>query len=263
MKNESHPGYIYLLKLFGEKKMKKENMKRMLFVLGKEHCLDVMINVFKNDWQTASEVARDLNIHIATAVKYLSELYELGLVNRRVKRGKTREAFEYQVKDPKVKIEFDITALSTTTIQTGKKPAVLFAILYTMLLKSRKVVGQSVDNFVNVRFENLNNHEKSVVWDSLMFEGDLEDAKNFFIKSLNGATISENRCEEVVSVISELINVVIEHYESRLGQHSTESLVDVTMKKVINAFEGEQIIGDKMLSTLPYNYFKKWSSQVG
>ena len=62
--------------------MNKEDMKRMLFVLGKEHCLDVMINVYKNDWQTASEVARDLNIHIATAVKYLTELYELGLVNR-------------------------------------------------------------------------------------------------------------------------------------------------------------------------------------
>ena len=49
--------------LAGESPMKKEDMKRMLFVLGKEHCLDVMINVYKNDWQTASEVARDLNIH--------------------------------------------------------------------------------------------------------------------------------------------------------------------------------------------------------
>ncbi|UCE37362.1 MAG: hypothetical protein JSW00_18175 [Thermoplasmata archaeon] len=241
--------------------MKKEAMKRMLFVLGKEHCLDVMINVYKNDWQTASEVARDLNIHIATAVKYLTELYELGLVNRRIKRGKTREAFEYQVKSPKVKIEFDISTLMAKSIRTEKKPIVLFAILYTILLKSRKVVGQSVDSFVDGRFEKLENTEKNAVKNSLLFEGDLEDAKNFFIKSLNGATISEKRCEEVVDILTDLINVVIEHYESRLGQHSTESLVDVTMRKVIDTLGGEFEISRNMLGTLPYNYFEKWRSE--
>jgi predicted transcriptional regulator len=91
--------------------MKKEDMRKMLFVLGKEHCMDVMINLYKNDWQTASQVARDLNIHIATAVKYLSELHELGLVDRRIKKGKTRESFEYQLKNPKIKIELDISRL--------------------------------------------------------------------------------------------------------------------------------------------------------
>ena len=80
----------------------------MLFVLGKKHCLDVMICLYKNRWQTASQVARDLNIHIATAVKYLSELYELGLVDRQVKMGRTREAYEYQLKNPKIEIEIDI-----------------------------------------------------------------------------------------------------------------------------------------------------------
>lgn len=91
--------------------MKKEDIKKMLFVLGKVHCLDVMINLYKNDWQTASEVADDLKIHIATAVKYLSELHELGLVGRRVKRSKTREAYEYQLKNPKIIIELDISEL--------------------------------------------------------------------------------------------------------------------------------------------------------
>jgi predicted transcriptional regulator len=244
--------------LAGEYPMKKEDMKRMLFVLGKEHCLDVMINVYKNDWQTASEVARDLNIHIATAVKYLSELYELGLVNRRIKRGKTREAYEYQVKNPKVKIEFDISTLMVKSIRTEKKPMVLFAILYTILFKSRKVVGSSVDNFVDGKFEDLKNSEKQMVKNSLLFEGDLEDAKNYFIQNLNGTVQSEDRCKEVVDVLTELINVVVRHYESKLGQHSTESLVDVTMQKVIDTFGGEIILGSNMLSTLPYDYFGKW-----
>jgi predicted transcriptional regulator len=91
--------------------MTKEDIRKMLFVLGKEHCLDVIINLYKNGGQTASQIARDLNIHVATAVKYLSELHELGLVDRRVKWGKTREAFEYQLKNPKINIEFDISQL--------------------------------------------------------------------------------------------------------------------------------------------------------
>jgi hypothetical protein len=173
--------------------MNKEDTRKMLFVLGKEHCLDVIINVYENDWQTASEVARDLDIHIATAVKYLSELYELGFLNRRVKRSKTREAFEYQLKNSSLDIGFDITSLIGKKLTPDNKPMVLFSVLFTMLLKSRKVVGQSVDVFVNGRFEKLKNSEKDMVMDSLMFEGDLEDAKNYFLKKLNGLALTEKR----------------------------------------------------------------------
>ena len=238
--------------------MEKEDMRKMLFVLGKEHCLDVMICVYKNGWQTASQVARDLNIHIATAVKYLSELHELGFVNRRIKKGKTREAYEYQLKNPKIKIELDIGQLMGKSFQPSNKPLVLFSILYTILLKSRKVVGQSVDASVDGRFADLKTNEKQVVKDSLMFEGDLEDAKDIFLKNLNGSTISEEKCNQVVEVLTELINCVIEHYETRLGHHSTESLVDVTMKKVIRSFGVDNIGGTNILNTLPFDYFGKW-----
>ena len=238
--------------------MKKENMRKMLFVLGKEHCLDVMICVYKNGWQTASQVARDLNIHIATAVKYLSELYELGLVDRRIKKGKTREAFEYQLKNPKIKIEVDVSQLMSKSIQPGNKPLVLFSILYTILMKSRKVVGHSVDNFVSGRFQGLKNSEKEVVMNSLMIDGDLEDAKNIFLKNLNGKAITEEKSNEVINVLTELINCVIEHYETRLGHHSAEALVEVTMKKVIRSFGIDIIESSNILNTLPYDYFSKW-----
>lgn len=233
----------------------------MLFVLGKEHCLDVMINVYKNNWRTASEVARDLKLHIATAVKYLSELYSLKLVNRRIRKGKTREAFEYQLKSPRVKIEFDVASLPSKNVGTENKPLVLFSVLFTLLLKSRKVVGQSVDVFVDGRFEKLKNVEKGLVKDSLMIEGDLEDAKNIFIKNLNGLTLTEKRTEDVIRALTDLINSVIEHYESRLGQHSTESLVDVTMQKVIDTFGEDLMVHDSALSTLPYDYFGKWREE--
>ncbi len=244
----------------GEKLMKKEDIRRMLFVLGKEHCLDVMININKNGWQTASEVARDLNIHIATAVKYLSELYELDLVDRRVKRGKTRKAFEYQMRDPKVRIEFDLSALRAKPLAVGERPLVLFSILFTILMKSRKVVGQSVDNYVDGKFQNLEYGEKNLVWDSLRFDGDLEDAKNFFENNLESQGLDEQKYEEVVGILSDLISVVIQHYESRLGANSTQSLVEVTMDKVLHVLEGDYMDYSNVLFMLPQDYFGKWMS---
>jgi predicted transcriptional regulator len=238
--------------------MKKEDIRRMLFVLGKEHCLDVMINLNKNGWQTASEVARDLNIHIATAVKYLSELYELDMVERRVKRGKTRKAFEYQMKNPMVKIEFDLSALRARPIASGERPLVLFSILFTILMKSRKVVGQSVDSFVDGKFQAFQTSEKNIVWESLHCEGDLEDASNNFKRSMDSLSLDEYQCDQVVSILSDLINVVIEHYESRLGPHSTHSLVEVTMNKVFNVLEADFMDYGTVLNVLPSNYFSKW-----
>lgn len=238
--------------------MKKEDIRRMLFVLGKEHCLDVMINLNKNGWQTASEVARDLSIHIATAVKYLSELFELDMVERRVKRGKTRKAFEYQMKEPTIRIEFDLSSLKARPIAMGERPLVLFSILFTILMKSRKVVGQSVDNFVDGRFQAFQKTEKNLVWDSLHNEGDLEDARDNFQRNIEHLALTEEQCEELVNVLSDLIRVVIEHYESRLGPHSTKSLVEVTMNKVFNLLEPDFMDFNNILNILPSDYFGKW-----
>lgn len=242
--------------------MLKDDIRRMLFVLGKEHCLDIMINLYRNDWQTASGAAKDLNLHVATAVKYLSELHELGLVNKRIKRGKTREAFEYQLKTQDIRIEFEIKSLVKKSSRPDNKPLVLFVIFFIMFRKSRKVVGKTVEEFVNGRFEKLKNGEKKVVMDSLSFEGDLDDAKDIFLKNLNGSALTEERCEEVQNALSDLIESVIVHYESKLGRYSTESLVDVTMNKVIDILGEESVDSDDVLGSLPYEYFGKWGKEI-
>ena len=237
--------------------MNKEDIRRMLFVLGKEHCLDVMICLNKNGWQTASEVARDLDIHIATAVKYLSELHELGLLGRRVKKTKTRGAFEYKLENPRVIIELDLTELMDQKHGASSKPPVLFSILYAMILRSRKVLGHSVDAVV---FEKQGNGEMGVVLDSLTFEDGLEYARNLFLENLNGMELSDKKYDEVVSTLTDLISTVIEYYESRLGPYSAESLVDLTMKEVINVLGGDVLENSDALGILPLDYFGKWRS---
>jgi predicted transcriptional regulator len=242
--------------------MIKDDLRRLLFVLGKEHCLDVMINLYKNEWQTASSVAKDLNLHVATAVKYLSELHELGLVNRRIKRGRTRDAFEYSLRTQNIRIEIEIETLIENKSKPDGKPLVLFGILFILLAKSKKVIGNSMDTIFETGFERLVNGEKNIVLDSLMFDGDMEDAADEFLRNLNGSALTEERCEEVVNALSALIEIIIAHYESRFGHHSTESLVDVTMNKVIGIIGAGKIESGDMLSSLPYDYFGKWESEI-
>jgi DNA-binding HxlR family transcriptional regulator len=238
--------------------MDKNDLRFMLYVLGKEHSLDIIINLYKNGWQTASEVARDLGIHIATAVKYLSELHELGLVTRQEKKGRTRTTFEYKYRKQVISIEFELNNLQKEPPRPEYKPLVLFAILYTIFVKSRKVIGPTVDALVNLRFKKLRNGEKKLVMDSLMAKSDLEDAKDLFLKNLNGRALTEERCRDVVNALTEIIDCVVAHYEIRLGYHSTVSLVDVTMEKVINVV-GKDLTGTSgVLDSLSNHYFEKW-----
>ena len=181
-------------------------------------------------------------------------------MSRRIRNGRGRKAFEYKLKSPKIEIDMDIESFIRKKPSADSKPTALFSILYTLLSKSRRVLGHSVDDFINSRFDNLGNGEKHIVMNSLMFDGDLEDAKNFFLKSLNGRGLTEERSMDVVSVLEELIDMLIELYEEREGHYSTESLIDVTMVKVIRVLGDDLFEEGSILSTLPSVYFGKWET---
>jgi len=77
--------------------MNKERFQRAAFVLGKDHCLFVVETLYLKEWSTATEIAEELKIHTATAVKYLAELYEIGIVEKRIRAGKYKDALEYRL----------------------------------------------------------------------------------------------------------------------------------------------------------------------
>ncbi len=89
--------------------MSEKEFKRKAYVLGKEHTLDVMKYLHSNGWAKSSTVAKHCGLHIATASKYLEELHEIGLVDSRVGKGRTRKVVEYRLKDPKIELSMDIS----------------------------------------------------------------------------------------------------------------------------------------------------------
>lgn len=57
------------------------------------------------EWHLASEVARELNIHITTASKFLHRLSDLTLLEHRPRDNRT---FEYRLPSPRLRFEVDL-----------------------------------------------------------------------------------------------------------------------------------------------------------
>ena len=92
--------------------LRKQEMQQILSVLGNEGILDTLLCVKEHDWTTASEIAEIMDTHVATAVKRLSNLYEIGILDRRVRKGKTRSAQEYSLNSTSIGLDIDLDELA-------------------------------------------------------------------------------------------------------------------------------------------------------
>jgi len=82
--------------------------KRLASILGKDLTGRILGVLIRESHQSASEIAGILNIHIATAQKYLLEMKDAGLVESRTRRSPTRPTEEYWLTKKKVRIEVDL-----------------------------------------------------------------------------------------------------------------------------------------------------------
>src|SRR5207245_6419228 len=73
--------------------------------LAREYSVDLLRELHGTGWSTASEVARNLGIHVATAMRKLSELEALGLLEKRVREG--TDLVEYRPVGGRVEIVLD------------------------------------------------------------------------------------------------------------------------------------------------------------
>jgi len=85
-----------------------ENLERILSILGNSnlgsYSLKILADISHYPDSIASEVAHDLDIHIATAQKYLKGLEVIGLLKKTVVRTTTREAEQYELAKDIIKI---------------------------------------------------------------------------------------------------------------------------------------------------------------
>ncbi|MFH0815457.1 MAG: hypothetical protein V1934_01390 [Methanobacteriota archaeon] len=86
-----------------------------LYALGSKGGLRIAGALSTSEWKSASEIAEDLSLHIATAVAHLSALASAGIAERRLRAGR-RKAFEYRLVASNVKIEIDLAGCKPSSI---------------------------------------------------------------------------------------------------------------------------------------------------
>jgi hypothetical protein len=85
-----------------------DRTKRFAMVIGREMTGKILASIYINPYQSASDIARFFNIHIATAQKYLVEMRECGLLESRLRRNSNRPTEEYWLTSNKFDIAIDL-----------------------------------------------------------------------------------------------------------------------------------------------------------
>jgi hypothetical protein len=85
-----------------------DKTKRLAMVLGKEMTGRILASLYTNPYQSASDIARGIHIHIATAQKYLVDMRHCGLLESRWRRNSNRPTEEYWLAKKKFDIQVDL-----------------------------------------------------------------------------------------------------------------------------------------------------------
>ena len=176
-------------------RMNKQEIQHILSVLGAEGVLDTLLCVREQDWATASEVAELMNTHVATAVKRLSGLYDIGILDRRVRRGKTRSAQEYSLISNNFGLDIDLDELMGGASGSSENSDVHLLLLNDIARRFGKFSGRPVEEIISSwDIQKVLNNEK-ISQDKIIqiitnvLESEAEEYGELTVKSLAAASL--------------------------------------------------------------------------
>ena len=77
----------------------------LIEALAREYSIELLRELHARGWSSASELAREMGIHVATAMRKLAELESLGLLEKRTRAD--GDVTEYHLPKPRVEIVLD------------------------------------------------------------------------------------------------------------------------------------------------------------
>ena len=227
--------------------MEKLELEGILHSLGKRFTLDILEMIHNTGPCTASEIAKTLNIQVATAVKHLSGLHESGILVRDVRKGKTRSAYEYSLKNDRIIIEIDVSELNTRDEQM-KGQDHLFRILIQVTRKISAFTGKKESILISSWKINLEGHDKTLEALEIALNDSPAEAFDFI------ARVSKDT--DLATEISSLIFDILKLYESKYGKSSMRSLALTSRDASLRQVTDKDII-DQVNGYLPKRYFEQ------
>jgi len=88
--------------------MDEGSFSQAVSLLSGEHSLSILRYLAPGEWRIASDVSRALHIHTTTASKFLGGMHALGFLDRRLRKSKTRSAFEFRIAAPRITLDLEL-----------------------------------------------------------------------------------------------------------------------------------------------------------
>ncbi|MFQ5883594.1 MAG: hypothetical protein ACE5IO_00670 [Thermoplasmata archaeon] len=177
---------------FGGVNMKRDHFKATVEILAGGHGLTILRLLHSKGWSIASDVAYELDIHTTTASKYLAKLHEVGILNRRTRNCRTRKAYEYKLKSPRISLDFDISDGRDDNLVTVCE--FYSSLLFAMLEKTEKIGWAMINPAVEEALSDLLDSSRREILDVIVYV-DLKGGHASTFRNLKRAIESgELRC---------------------------------------------------------------------
>lgn len=223
---------------------------RKMAVLGGEQSIRILMVLSDNRWLTASEVAKRLGIHIATAVKYLAALHEAGIVGRKKRVCKTREAFEYNLTSPKIEVSIELDKVGKEREDiSAEEVRFYFSLLHAILNKAKKVSGNLYAELVEKSIGMMDVRGFEKLKSRMDFEKELSEAVSDF-----ESRIDPRNMNALKPVLLSMIEKAVRTSEQRIGRLPTNALITASTRTIIEN-NSEIVAKRNLLVLLPAGYF--------
>ena len=224
--------------------MEKLELERMLHSLGKRFTLDILQMINERGSCTASEVAKNLDIQVATAVKHLSGLYDADILVRNIRKGKTRSAYEYSLKNERIIIEIDIEELSGQ--QQVKGTDKLFNILVEITKKIGAFTGKRDAVLIKSWKERIDGHDATFTALDMALKNSLSEGYEYLA--------AESKDIDLATEIPAVMFDVLKIYEARYGKSSMRSLALTSRDAALRPVKDREIV-TQIKGYLPKRFF--------
>ena len=120
--------------------------RTVIEALAREYSVELLQELHARGWSSASELSREMGIHVATAMRKLAELESLGLLEKRARPA--ADVTEYRLARPRVEIVLDFEAEAKAASRDAWREA---ARILVKERPNRKVLLESDDQARRVR----------------------------------------------------------------------------------------------------------------
>jgi DNA-binding transcriptional ArsR family regulator len=233
----------------------QEEKLKLMQLLSNDISIDILKTLHGSEWCMASNVSQNLGIHISTAQKYLTRMYEHDILQRRIRECKTRSTYEYQIKSPRIHVELDLNRLFQSSNPLPMNVyEFYFSLYYALLEGARRIGGSRFDGLVKNTLEELILTKKGnnrLLLESLGQGRDSSQALNHFDINFDATSADDSGTRRTYF---ELISRILHAFEEQMGRNATLGIVEVSSRELL---QRNRTLLQKygLLEDLPKQYF--------